>query len=208
VLLNLVRGTGLDGLAGIWPKLGDRPGSSTVQPLLDVTREETEAFCRSLGLRPRRDPMNEDTRLLRAAIRHEAIPMLERITGREVRATLARTASVLHEDRLELLRQAADLERGIVERDGGEVRFRAADLAALPVPLAARVVRMALWRLAAVDDEVAPWTRDAVSAVLDLAAGRPGRRRDLPGGRTARRDRVYVRVASPTGPESTAGEDL
>jgi tRNA(Ile)-lysidine synthase len=208
VLLNLVRGTGLDGLAGIWPKLGDRPGSSTVQPLLDVTREETEAFCRSLGLRPRRDPMNEDTRLLRAAIRHEAIPMLERITGREVRATLARTASVLHEDRLELLRQAADLERGIVERDGGEVRFRAADLAALPVPLAARVVRMALWRLAAVDDEVAPWTRDAVSAVLDLAAGRPGRRRDLPGGRTARRDRVYVRVASPSGPESTVGEDL
>jgi tRNA(Ile)-lysidine synthetase-like protein len=208
VLLNLVRGTGLDGLAGIWPKLGDRPGSSTVQPLLDVTREETEAFCRSLGLRPRRDPMNEDTRLLRAAIRHEAIPMLERITGREVRATLARTASVLHEDRLELLRQAAELERRIVERDGGAVRFRAADLAALPVPLAARVVRMALWRLAAVDDEVAPWTRDAVSAVLDLAAGRPGRRRDLPGGRTARRDRVYVRVASPTGPESTAGEDL
>ncbi len=208
VLLNLVRGTGLDGLAGIWPKLGDRPGSSTVQPLLDVTRGETEAFCRSLGLRPRRDPMNEDTRLLRAAIRHEAIPMLERITGREVRATLARTASVLHEDRLELLRQAAELERRIVERDRGEVRFRAADLDALPVPLAARVVRMALWRLAAVDDEVAPWTRDAVSAVLDLAAGRPRRRRDLPGGRTARRDRVYVRVASPTGPESTAGEDL
>jgi tRNA(Ile)-lysidine synthase len=179
-----------------------------VQPLLYVKREETEAFCRSLGLRPRRDPMNEDTRLLRAAIRHEAIPMLERITGREVRATLARTASVLHEDRLELLRQAAELERRIVERDGGAVRFRAADLAALPVPLAARVVRMALWRLAAVDDEVAPWTRDAVSAVLDLAAGRPGRRRDLPGGRTARRDRVYVRVASPSGPESTVGEDL
>ena len=50
--------------------------------------------------------------------------------------------------------------------------------------------------LAAVDDEVAPWTRDSVDAVLDLAAGRPGRRRDLPGGRAARRDRVYVRVTS------------
>ena len=208
VLLNLVRGTGLDGLAGIWPKLGDRPGSSPVQPLLDVTRAEVESFCRSLGLRPRRDPMNEDLRLLRAAIRHEAIPMLERITGREVRATLARTASVLHEDRLELLRQAAEHEREIVEREGSEVRFGAADLAALPVPLAARIVRMALWRLAAVDDEVAPWTRDAVSAVLDLAAGRPGRRRDLPGGRTARRDRVHVRVVSPSGRDTnTEGED-
>jgi tRNA(Ile)-lysidine synthase len=197
VLLNLLRGTGLDGLAGIWPGGGDRPGSATVQPLLDVTRDEVEAFCRSLGLRPRRDPMNEDRRLLRSAIRHEAIPMLERITGREVRATLARTASVLHADRVELLRRAAEHEASVVEHGPGEVRFLAADLAALPASLAGRIVRMALWQMAAVDDEVAPWTRDAVDAVLDLAAGRPGRRRDLPGGRTARRDRVYVRVSSP-----------
>ena len=197
VLLNLLRGTGLDGLAGIWPGSGDRPGSAIVQPLLDVTRAEVEAFCRSLGLRPRRDPMNDDPRLLRAAIRHEAIPMLERITGREVRATLARTAAVLHADRLELLRRAAEHQSSVVEHGPGEVRFRAVDLAALPASLAARIVRMALWQMAAVDDEVAPWTRDAVDAVVDLAAGRPGRRRDLPGGRTARRYRVYVRVASP-----------
>jgi tRNA(Ile)-lysidine synthase len=197
VLLNLLRGTGLDGLAGIWPGEGERPGSALVQPLLDVTREEVEAFCRALGLRPRRDPMNDDLHLLRAAIRHEVIPMLARTTGREVRATIARTASVLHADRLELLRQAVEHEASIVERDGDEVRFRAADLAALPASLAARIVRMALWQMAAVDDEVAPWTRDAVMAVLDLAAGRPGRRRELAGGHTARRDRVYVRVSLP-----------
>jgi tRNA(Ile)-lysidine synthetase-like protein len=206
VLLNLVRGTGLDGLAGIWPGERDRPGSSIVQPLLDVRRAEVEAFCRSLGLRPRRDPMNDDRRLLRAAIRHEAIPMLERVTGREVRATFARTAAVLHEDRLELLRQAADREAEIVEHDGSEVRLRAADLAALTRSLAARVVRIALWRLAAADDEVAPWTRTSVEAVLDLAAGPPGRRRDLPGGRTASRDRVYVRVSSPIGTAATTTE--
>ncbi|MGZ8582509.1 MAG: tRNA lysidine(34) synthetase TilS [Actinomycetota bacterium] len=197
VLLNLLRGSGLDGLAGIWPGSGERPGSALAQPLLDVTRAEVEAFCRSLGLRPRHDPMNDDTKLLRAAIRHEAIPMLERITGRDVRATMARTASVLHADRLELLRQAMEQQRSIVEHDGGEVRFRAADLASLPVPLAARIVRLGMWRLAAADEEAAPWTRDAVAGVLDLAAGRPGRRRDLPGGRTAHRDRVYVRVSSP-----------
>ena len=208
VLLNLLRGTGLDGLAGIWPGDGERPGSAIVQPLLGVTRAQVEAFCRSLHLRPRRDPMNDERRLLRVALRHEAIPMLERITGREVRATLARTASVLHVDRLELLRQAAEHERSIVDHDGDEVRFRAADLSGLPRSLAARIVRMALWQMAAVDDEVAPWTRDSVEAVLDLAHGRPGRRRDLPGGRAARRDRVYVHVASPAGRarSSTGGE--
>ncbi len=199
VLLNLIRGTGLDGLAGIWPGDGDRPGSALVQPLLDTTRAEVEACCRALRLRPRIDPMNEDRRFLRAAVRHEAIPLLERVTGRNVRATLARTAAVLHQDRLELLRQAADQERSILDRDGDTLLFRAADLAALPRPLAARIVRMALWQLSVVD-EVAPWTRDAVEAVLDLAAGRPGRERDLPGERTAARDRVYVRVSSPIAP--------
>jgi tRNA(Ile)-lysidine synthetase-like protein len=197
VLLNLIRGTGLDGLAGIWPRVGEPPGSSVVQPLLEVTREETTTFCRALHLRPRHDPMNDDPRFLRAAIRHEAIPMLERITGREVRGTFARTAAVLHDDRVELMARASELEGSIVETEGTDVRFRAADLASLPRPLAARIVRLALWNVAVVDDAVAPWTREAVAAVVDLAAGRPGRRRDLPGGRAAVRDRVYVRVSSP-----------
>ncbi|MDH4111331.1 MAG: tRNA lysidine(34) synthetase TilS [Actinomycetota bacterium] len=197
VLLNLLRGTGLDGLAGIWPGSGERPGSALAQPLLDVTRAEVDALCRSLGLRPRRDPMNDDPRYLRAALRNEAIPALERVTGREIRATIARTAAVLHHDRLELMRQALEREASIVERDGDQVRFRAADLVELPASLAARIVRIGLWNLAAVDDIGAPWTRDSVDAVLDLAAGRPGRRRDLPGARTARRDRVYVHVSSP-----------
>ena len=195
LLLNLLRGTGLDGLAGIWPGSGERPGSSIVQPLLDVTRSDVEGFCRALGLRPRHDPMNEDRRLLRNAIRLEAIPMLEELTGREIRATLARTAAVLHADRLELLRQAAAEQHTIVERDDQEVRFRARELAALPSSLGARVVRMTLWQMAALDDEIAPWTRDSITAVIDLASGLPGRRRDLPGGRTARRDRTFVHVS-------------
>ncbi len=196
VLLNLVRGTGLDGLAGIWPAFGERPGLVSVQPLIDVTRTEVEAACRSLGLRPRRDPMNEDRRFLRAAIRLDVMPMLGSLTGREVQATLARTASVLHADRLELLRKSRVEEGSIVEHHEGEVRFDAQALAALPPSLAARVVRSALWHLSTVDEEAAPWTRDAVHAVLDLAAGRPGRRRDLPGGRTASRDRSSVRVSA------------
>ncbi|MEO8476260.1 MAG: tRNA lysidine(34) synthetase TilS [Actinomycetota bacterium] len=196
VLINLLRGTGLDGLAGIWPGDGERPGSSLVQPLLDVTRSDVESCCRALGLRPRHDPMNEDRRLLRNAIRLDAIPMLEQITGRKVQGTLARTASVLHADRLELVRQAAAEQRAIVERDDAEVRFRARELTALSPSLGARVVRMSLWQMAAVDDEIAPWTRESVAAVLDLAGGRPGRRRDLPGGRTAWRDRRFVRVSA------------
>ncbi len=101
VLLNIVRGTGLEGVAGILPRGGDRP-VRIVQPLLEVRRDEVEAFCRALHLRPRRDPMNDDRRLLRAAIRHDVLPAIELAVGRDVKGPIARTAENLRADRHEL----------------------------------------------------------------------------------------------------------
>ena len=100
VLLNLIRGSGLEGIAGIDPGHGEH--ARLVQPLFDVERADVEAFCRALHLRPRRDPMNEDRRYLRAAIRHEVMPVLERETGRGVTRSIARTADLLRGDRDEL----------------------------------------------------------------------------------------------------------
>src|SRR5262249_39655593 len=128
VLLNLIRGTGLEGITGIDPRIGIRPWSVTVQPLIDVTRSEVEAFCRALHLRPRRDPMNVDRRLLRSAIRYEVLPELERATGRSVRAAIARTADVLRADRKELEGESIRAFGRIVTEDDHEVRFDAKEL--------------------------------------------------------------------------------
>jgi hypothetical protein len=81
-----------------------------------------------------------------------------------------------------------------------ELRFDVAGLLALPEPIATRVVRLALYRIMGSED-AATWTREAVGSILDLARGRPGRRRDLPNGSTARREREYVSL-SRTSPES------
>lgn len=198
VLLNLVRGTGLDGLSGIDP---GGPGTGLAQPLLALTRHEVEACCRALRLRPRRDPMNEDRRYLRAAIRHDVLPALEAATGRGVRATLARTADNLRADRDELLAATVRAAADVVEGTRGEaLRFDAAGLRALSPPLAARVVRLGVFNILSIDD--GPWSKSAIEAVLDLAKGRPGRRRDLLDGRVARRDRTHViveRAADPHG---------
>lgn len=191
VLLNLARGTGLEGVAGILPVWGSRP--KLIQPLIDVERQEVEAFCRALHLKPRRDPMNEDRTYMRSAIRHEVLPVLERATGRGVKRAIARTTENLRADREELERQAVSALREIVtHRKGEEVRFDAAKLRGLPEPIANRVVRLAVYDLSG--DQAAPWPREAIVAVLDLARGRPGRRRDLPEGRVARRDRTHVVV--------------
>ena len=203
VLLNIIRGGGLEAVSGIWPG-GTKHGHTALgQPLIDVDRDEVEAFCRALRLRPRADPTNADTRLLRNAIRLEVFPAIERATRREVKRSIARSADLLREDHWELYGAAVHALSTVLEgplngpRD--VVRLDAAALRSLPKPIASRVVRLAVYNVMASDD-VAPWTREAVEAVLDLAGGRVGRRRDLPNGSTARREREYVSV-SRTSPE-------
>lgn len=190
VLLNLVRGTGLEGIAGIDP--GSR-GAPLVQPLLEVTREEVEGFCRALRLRPRHDPMNEDRRYLRAVLRHDVLPLLERRAGRGVRASIARTADTLRGDRDELYGVTVAAYRRVVVHDGDVTRLDAVGLRGMSPSLASRVVRMALYDVLSTE-WAAPWSKAAIEAVVDLARGRPGRRRDLPDGRVARRDRAHVVV--------------
>jgi tRNA(Ile)-lysidine synthase len=200
VLMNLIRGGGLEAVGGIWPG-GRRHGDSGLaQPLLDVDRAEVEAFCGALHLRPRLDPTNRDTRHLRNAIRHRVLPAIERATGREVRRPIARSADLLREDRWELYASALHAFGQVVSGPPEDLRFDVAALLALPEPTASRVVRLALYRTMERQD-VAPWTREAVDAIVDLARGRAGRRRDLPNGSTARREREYVSL-SRTSPES------
>ncbi len=192
VLLNLIRGSGLEGMAGIDPGRGERV--RVVQPLLDVARAEVEAFCRALHLRPRRDPMNEDRRYLRAAIRHDVVPVLEAMTGRGVTRSIVRTADLLRADRDELSASAlAAYAETVGSERGGEMVFDARRLTALPPPVASRVIRLAAYD-ARSGDRTAPWSKEAIEAVLDLAEGRPGRRRDLPEGLKAVREKGYVRV--------------
>jgi tRNA(Ile)-lysidine synthase len=192
VLLNLIRGSGLEGITGIDP--GQRR-SSILQPLLDVERDEVEAFCRALHLRPRRDPMNEDRRFLRAAIRHEVLPAIERATGRDVSGPIVRSAELLRADLDEL--RTATLTAYLDVVDGERAKDVVLDvekLRALPTPVASRVIRLAAYNLMSTD-WAAPWTKDAIEAVLDLARGRPGRKRDLPGGLKGMREKEYVRVS-------------
>jgi tRNA(Ile)-lysidine synthase len=198
VLLNLLRGSGLEGLSGIEP--GDRRRTRLVEPLIEVRRSEVGSFCRALHLRPRGDPMNEDTRHLRAAIRHEVMPVLERATRRGVAGAIARTADLLRADRDELFAATHLAYDDVVDGERAiDVRFDVGKLRELPRPVASRVVRLAAYNLLSTD-WAAPWTKDAIDAVLDLAHGRPGRERDLPQGLKAVRNKEYVRVSRPSPP--------
>ena len=73
VLARIVRGTGPRGIVGIYPVRG-----SIVRPLLDVRRADLREY---LGMKRqdwREDATNRDTTRLRARLRHELLPLLER----------------------------------------------------------------------------------------------------------------------------------
>lgn len=73
VLSHLLRGTGVTGLAGIYPAAG-----LIIRPLLELGREELREFLSELKQPWREDASNQDTSRMRARIRHQLIPLLLR----------------------------------------------------------------------------------------------------------------------------------
>lgn len=89
VLLNLLRGSGVQGAAGI--------GEPHRRPILDLRRSETKSLCLSAKLDPVNDPMNLDPRFTRNRIRNEVIPLLTEVAGRDSVSMLARHANLAGE---------------------------------------------------------------------------------------------------------------
>lgn len=92
VIFNMVRGTGLAGLAGIPQRRG-----AIVRPLLDFTRSETRAYCAEHGLWFHDDPANSDLQHSRTRIRTKVVPELEAING-DVRRAVQRLSQLAVED--------------------------------------------------------------------------------------------------------------
>jgi len=69
--INLFRGTGVKGLAGIPPKRG-----YFIRPLIKVSRKEIEEYAHSNNIPFRTDRTNESDKYLRNHIRHNMIPLL------------------------------------------------------------------------------------------------------------------------------------
>lgn len=96
VLLNLLRGAGLDGLAAMRASGG---GLRKVRrPVLALRRIETSALVRSWGIEPVHDVSNDDLRFRRNRVRHEVMPLLTEVAGRDPVPLLCRAAALLAED--------------------------------------------------------------------------------------------------------------
>lgn len=96
LLLRLLRGTGIAGLAGIRELTELKPGVLLWRPLLTRPRAVLLDYARTQGLRWIEDPHNNDARYARSYLRQELMPRLEEHWP-QARASLARTAALAAE---------------------------------------------------------------------------------------------------------------
>ena len=121
VLLNLLRGSGADGLGGIEPvrSLVEGKEPLLVRPLVSwARRQDTEDYCRKRGIEFRQDEMNLDESFARVRVRRQLLPLMEGFNPKVVQG-LTRTAELLREDTMALESAAARLLE--LASDGGHV---------------------------------------------------------------------------------------
>jgi tRNA(Ile)-lysidine synthase len=196
VLSHLLRGTGLTGLAGIYPSAG-----LIIRPLLELGREELRVFLSDLGQPWREDATNQDTSRMRSRIRHQLIPLLLRDFDAAAVKRLARLAGHARED--ETFWRALEDERfhALTSRESSAVvsvrvgdllsplpalipadRGTESDPASFPLPtmaLTRRLVRRIFAELRGSREQL---TSRHVDSVIDLATrSQSGARIDLPG---------------------------
>ena len=123
VMLRLIRGTGVHGLAAMrlvsgWP-VGEGP--RLVRPLLAVSRSQTAVYCAALSLQPATDQENASPRYRRNRIRRDVLPVIADINPRieQALARLAERSAPVSD----LIRQLSDelWQRAVVEVGTGVV---------------------------------------------------------------------------------------
>ena len=136
VLLHLARGTGLRGLCGI-PPVRDY----VIRPLLFLTREDTEAYCKAQGLSYVTDSTNLSEAYARNRMRKMALPALKTVNPEAVLA-ISRTTQLLNEEEQWL----TELTQKALKQATCENGLSCTALQAMPRPLALRVIREHLTR--------------------------------------------------------------
>ena len=184
-LLNLFRGAGLTGLAGIPEERG-----RFVRPLLQFRSAQLRELADALGLPFMEDPANYDVSLRRNLIRHRVMPELTELLGNGLVDNLSRASAHLAaaDDYLEELVPAL-----AIREDDDAWLVPIAPLVTAPEVVATRLARAVLRKV----NPPYPGTSREVAAVVEVAQ-RAAVRADLSSGWVAEQEGAFVAIYRPT----------
>jgi tRNA(Ile)-lysidine synthase len=205
VLLKLLRGSGLRGLAGIHPRLRAEDGRVwVVRPLLGTARREVEAYLHRLGQPWREDLSNQDRRFRRNRVR-QLLPLLEAEHNPEIRAALAQIAELARAEESYWTEKIAEIAPRLISHGGDSVVIDSHLLTAQPLALQRRLLRFAA------EQVQLKLGFEEVERLRRLLSAQGGSRCELPAGWEARKQRSLtesrLRISRPGAGSSDERQD-
>lgn len=140
VVLNLLRGSGMEGLKGIEPVR-----DFIIRPLIGIKRQDIENYCRELNINPRMDESNTDTAFTRNRVRVELIPYLKENFNPNVIDSISRTAQLINDENSFLSVLVKDYySRCLIENEAGKIILSQKEFCKYHNAVKRRVLRMAV----------------------------------------------------------------
>ena len=164
LLLRLLRGAGLQGLAGMRTQQGD-----IIRPLLTLPKSLLEEYCSAEGIAVCYDSTNADTAYTRNRVRLELVPYLERSFNLAVVPSLARTAALLAQDAECLEQLAVEAYAKLVRRQADAIVLPVTQLTALHSAVRLRLLRRAYFELGG--EELSYERSQAIDSLLQRRSG-------------------------------------
>lgn len=201
VLMRVLRGTGIGGLAGMQSSTSLLVGQTSLtllRPLLSIRRAEIDAYISTWGLRFREDATNSDTQPTRNRLRQSLLPGINTAMGRDVTPSLLRLSqsAALDDDLLRQLTETLIHDSALITPDGSLLLHPT--LKAAHPALRHRVILQWLRH-----QNVTDLNHDTIIAVASLMDHRDPARINLAQGLQVRRKsgRLSVALQSPTRPD-------
>ena len=125
-LINLVRGTGLDGLTGI-----PAQNENVIRPLLLFSRQEIEQYAKENNIDWREDSSNASDKYLRNKIRHNLVPILKELNT-DFLSSFHKTQVYLQESKTMVEDASIMVYQQVAKESGEDIHFDLNKLQQLP----------------------------------------------------------------------------
>lgn len=191
VLMRVLRGTGIGGLAGMAEESSMTVGKTKLlllRPMLGVRRKDIDAFVAANKIAFREDATNAETKATRNRVRNDLLPMVSTALGQDAAPMLARLARIARRED-DLLRRLSDTLAAKVIRDDGNLEVTA-EFKAAHEALQHRVLLAWLQK-----QGVTGLTNEVVEDAARLVTHREPARINLPGGLQLRRKAGRLTIA-------------
>lgn len=190
VLLNLLRGAGPEGLAGMPAQRRLGEGVTLVRPFLPLRRADIIDYARHRGLTWRDDASNESPDYRRGALRSEILPALDAHFGGDVASRIVRSADLMRQY-VETSMQPETERRFEASRAQEDATLDIRKLSKQPLVWRQRILLLAAARWL----DGVPYTSATATALDALIESQAGRRLDLGRG-TVWRERSVIRFVN------------